>query len=41
MDAIDGYRARAVEAMAVTVDALEQQVARSQTYLDRSRSGTS
>jgi uncharacterized protein YaaN involved in tellurite resistance len=41
MDAIDGYRAKAVESMAVTVDALEQQVARSRSYLDRSRSGTS
>ncbi len=39
MDAIDGYRAQAVETMAVTVDALEQQVARSRTYLDRSHSG--
>ncbi|WP_426516446.1 toxic anion resistance protein [Diaminobutyricibacter sp. McL0618] len=39
MDAIDGYRAQAVESMAVTVDALEQQVARSRTYLDRSHSG--
>ena len=41
MDAIDGYRAAAVEKMAVTVDALEQQVARSRGYLDRSRSSTS
>ncbi|MGO4536732.1 toxic anion resistance protein [Leifsonia sp. 2MCAF36] len=40
MDAIDGYRAKAVETMAVTVDALEQQVARSRGYLDRSRSNT-
>jgi uncharacterized protein YaaN involved in tellurite resistance len=41
MDAIDGYRAKAVESMSVTVDALEQQVARSRSRLDRSRSGTS
>ncbi|MFF1633029.1 toxic anion resistance protein [Leifsonia sp. NPDC058248] len=41
MDAIDGYRAKAVESMTVTVDALEQQVARSRGYLDRSRSGSS
>jgi uncharacterized protein YaaN involved in tellurite resistance len=41
MDAIDGYRAKAVESMAVTIDALEQQVARSKSYLDRSRSGSS
>ncbi len=40
MDAIDGYRARAVETMAVTVDALEHQVARSRSYLDRSHSET-
>lgn len=40
MDAIDGYRASAVERMAATVDALEQQVARSRSYLDRSRSST-
>lgn len=39
MDAIDGYRAQAVETMAVTVDALERQVARSRSYLDRSHSG--
>jgi uncharacterized protein YaaN involved in tellurite resistance len=41
MGAIDGYRAKAVESMTVTVDALEQQVARSRSYLDRSRSGSS
>lgn len=40
MDAIDAYRATAVERMAATVDALEQQVARSRSYLDRSRSST-
>jgi uncharacterized protein YaaN involved in tellurite resistance len=39
MDAIDGYRAKAVESMAVTVDALEAQVARSRSYLDRSHTG--
>ncbi len=37
MDAIDTYKARAVESMATTVDALEGQVARSRTYLDRVR----
>ncbi|HEY5223322.1 MAG TPA: toxic anion resistance protein [Microbacteriaceae bacterium] len=36
MDAIDGYRVKAVENMAVTVDALEQQVSRSKSYLERS-----
>jgi uncharacterized protein YaaN involved in tellurite resistance len=41
MDAIDGYRAKAIESMEVTVRALEQQVARSSSYLDRSRSQTS
>jgi uncharacterized protein YaaN involved in tellurite resistance len=40
MDAIDSYRAKAVDNMAVTVGALEQQVARSKSYLDRSHSGT-
>jgi uncharacterized protein YaaN involved in tellurite resistance len=40
MDAIDTYRAKAVENMAVTVGALEQQVARSKSYLDRSHSGS-
>ena len=38
MDAIDSYRAKAVDNMSVTVQALEQQVARSKSYLDRSRS---
>lgn len=38
MDAIDSYRAKAVENMAVTVTALEGQVERSRSYLDRSRS---
>jgi uncharacterized protein YaaN involved in tellurite resistance len=41
MDSIDSYRAKAVENMAVTVGALEQQVARSKGYLDRSHSATS
>lgn len=41
MDSIDSYRAKAVESMAVTVGALEQQVARSKGYLDRSHSATS
>ncbi|GAA1001995.1 toxic anion resistance protein [Subtercola frigoramans] len=40
MDAIDGYRAAAVTNMAVTITALEGQVARSRSYLDRSRAGT-
>ncbi|UFS59817.1 toxic anion resistance protein [Subtercola endophyticus] len=39
MDAIDGYRAKAVDSMAATVNALEGQVARSRSYLDRSRAG--
>lgn len=37
MDAIDGYRAKAVASMQETVVALEGQVARSQGYLERSR----
>jgi uncharacterized protein YaaN involved in tellurite resistance len=37
MDAIDSYKAKAVESMATTVTALEQQVNRSKTYLERSR----
>ncbi|MFF1876368.1 toxic anion resistance protein [Leifsonia sp. NPDC058230] len=41
MDAIDGYRAKAIDSMETTVKALEQQVARSASYLDRSRSQTS
>lgn len=40
MDAIDSYRAKAVESMASTVGALEQQVARSKSYLERSHSGS-
>jgi uncharacterized protein YaaN involved in tellurite resistance len=39
MDAIDSYRAKAVDGMASTVDALESQVARSRSYLERSRAG--
>jgi uncharacterized protein YaaN involved in tellurite resistance len=39
MDAIDSYRAKAVDGMASTVDALETQVARSRSYLERSRAG--
>ncbi len=35
MDAIDTYKAKAVDSMATTVTALEQQVARSKTYLER------
>lgn len=38
MDSIDGYRSKAVENLAITVSALEQQVARSKSYLDRSHS---
>ncbi|MFE4950328.1 toxic anion resistance protein [Leifsonia sp. NPDC056665] len=41
MDSIDSYRVKAVESMAKTVDALEQQISRSRSYLDRSHSGTS
>jgi uncharacterized protein YaaN involved in tellurite resistance len=41
MDAIDSYRAKAIDSMEVTVKALEQQVARSTDYLERSRSQTS
>ncbi|MFP3466360.1 toxic anion resistance protein [Leifsonia sp. SIMBA_070] len=37
MDSIDTYRDGAVQSMAKTVDALEQQVARSREYLRRSR----
>ncbi|MCM3884388.1 toxic anion resistance protein [Frankia sp. R82] len=37
MDAIDGYKARAVESMATTVAALETQVGRSRAYLERAR----
>jgi uncharacterized protein YaaN involved in tellurite resistance len=39
MDAIDTYKAKAVESMATTVDALEVQVTRSKSYLERSRAG--
>jgi uncharacterized protein YaaN involved in tellurite resistance len=37
MDAIDTYRAKAVDSMAVTVSALETQVGRSRAYLERAR----
>lgn len=37
MDSIDTYRTEAVARMATTVDALDQQVARSREYLKRSR----
>ena len=37
MDAIDTYKAKAVDSMATTVAALETQVNRSKSYLERSR----
>ncbi len=37
MDAIDTYKAKAVDSMATTVSALEQQVNRSKSYLERAR----
>ena len=37
MDAIDTYKAKAVESMATTVAALETQVGRSKSYLERAR----
>jgi uncharacterized protein YaaN involved in tellurite resistance len=37
MDAIDTYKAKAVDSMATTVAALETQVTRSKSYLERSR----
>ena len=37
MDAIDTYKAKAVDSMATTVTALEQQVGRSKSYLERAR----
>jgi len=37
MDAIDTYKAKAVESMATTVAALETQVGRSRSYLERAR----
>ncbi|OHV34391.1 MULTISPECIES: toxic anion resistance protein [Pseudofrankia] len=37
MDEIDSYRSKAVESMATTVAALETQVGRSKTYLERAR----
>ncbi|WP_255820478.1 toxic anion resistance protein [Kineococcus sp. TRM81007] len=39
MDAIDTFKQRAVESMATTVDALEGQVHRSRSYLERARNG--
>ncbi len=41
MDALDTYRAKAVESMAVTVAALETQVGRSKSYLERARTNES
>jgi uncharacterized protein YaaN involved in tellurite resistance len=41
MDAIDSYKAKAVESMATTVTALEQQVGRSKSYLERARANES
>jgi uncharacterized protein YaaN involved in tellurite resistance len=41
MDAIDGYRTKAVESMGATVHALEQQIERSRSYVDRSHSTSS
>jgi len=37
MDAIDSYKAKAVDSMATTVAALEEQIVRSKSYLERSR----
>ncbi|MBX6391622.1 MAG: toxic anion resistance protein, partial [Frankia sp.] len=37
MDAIDSYKAKAVESMATTVAALETQIGRSRAYLERAR----
>jgi HAMP domain-containing protein len=41
MDAIDTYKAKAVDSMATTVGALEQQVGRSKSYLERARANES
>lgn len=41
MDAIDTYKAQAVDAMAQTVAALEQQVTRARPYLERSQGASS
>ncbi|MGZ8735208.1 MAG: toxic anion resistance protein, partial [Acidimicrobiia bacterium] len=38
MDALDTFKAQALDAMAETVTALETEIARSQTYLERVRS---
>ena len=40
MDAIDTYKAQAVDNMAATVGALEQQVTRARPYLERSHGGS-
>ncbi len=40
MDAIDTYKAQAVETMAATVGALEQQITRASPYLERSHAET-
>jgi uncharacterized protein YaaN involved in tellurite resistance len=39
MDAVDTFRAQAVDSMAQTVQALEGQIARAQPYLERTRRG--
>lgn len=39
MDAIDTFRAQAVDSMSATVTALEGQIQRAQPYLDRTRAG--
>jgi uncharacterized protein YaaN involved in tellurite resistance len=39
MDAIDTYRAQAVDSMAQTVTALEGQIERARPYLERTRRG--
>ena len=39
MDAIDTFRAQAVDSMSATVTALEGQIQRAQPYLERTRQG--
>ncbi len=39
MDAVDSFRAQAVDSMAQTVDALQSQITRAQPYLERVRRG--
>jgi hypothetical protein len=39
MDALDTFRAQAVDSMAVTVTALETQMTRARPYLERTRRG--